>query len=109
MNFFGWLRRPIRQSAWIERYQREVASKVWTRALLACVESKGSIAHPRGPATFLDAVETSAGLYALHAVLATGRTGPLRTPAVAAFGCHSVEVVLMLVRGEDIEADADKA
>jgi len=109
MRLLSWIRRPFRPRSWVERYKREVTSKVWTRALLAWVESEDSVAHARGPATFRDAVETAAGLYALHAVLVTGRTGPLRTPAVAAFGCHSLEVVLMLVRGEGVEPDPDKA
>jgi len=110
MNLFGWMRRPARESSWLQRYEREVTNSIWTRALLAWVESKDSIARPRGPTTsFLDAVETAAGLYALHAVIATGRTGPLRTPAVGAFGCHALEIVLMLARTEGVEPDADKA
>ncbi len=109
MGVFSRILRPFRPSPWVERYQREVTGKVWTRALLAWVESADNVAHARGPATFLDAVQTAAGLYALHAVLVTGQTGPLRTPAVAAFGCHALEVVLMLVRGEGFEPDPDKA
>jgi len=109
LTWIRLIRRPFRPRSWVERYQQEVASKVWTRALLAWVESEDSVAPGRGPATFLEAVETAVGLYALHAVLVTGRTGPLRTPAVAAFGCHSLEVVLMLVRGEGVQPDSDKA
>ena len=109
MDLFSWIQRPFRPRSWVERYQREVTSKVWTRALLAWIESEDSVAHARGPATFLEAIETAAGLYALNTVLVTGRTGPLRTPAVAAFGCHSLEVVLMLVRSEDVQPDTDKA
>jgi hypothetical protein len=105
--WFVW--RAFHPHSWSAHYRREVAGKVWTRALLAWVESEGSIARPRGPATLREAVETAAGLYALQAVLVTGRTGPLRTPAVAAFGCHTLEVVLMLVRGEGIDSDPDQA
>jgi hypothetical protein len=105
MDLFTWIKRLFRPRSWVERYQQDVSSKLWTRALLAWVESEDSVAHAQGPATLLEAVETAAGLYALHAVLATGRTGPLRTPAVAAFGCHSLEVVLMLMRGEGVEPD----
>jgi hypothetical protein len=109
MTLFTWIRRPFRPRSWVERYQQEVASKMWTRALLAWVESKDSAAHARGPATFIEAVEFAAGLYGVHTVLVTGRTGPLRTPAVAAFGCHSLEVVLTLVRAEEVQPDSDKA
>ena len=104
MGLSSWIRRRFGPLSWHERYRREVTSTLWTRALLVWLESEASVARARGPATFLEAIETAAGLYALHAVLATGRTGPLRTPVVAAFGCHSLEVVLMLVRGEGIRA-----
>src|SRR5438094_3696218 len=64
MGVFSRILRPFRPSPWVERYQREVTGKVWTRALLAWVESADNVAHARGPATFLDAVQTAAGLYA---------------------------------------------
>jgi hypothetical protein len=110
MKLLGWIRlNRSPQSSWLERYEGDVTRKTWTRALLAWVESKDSIA-PRGTtASLQDAVETAAGLYALHAVIATGRTGPLRTPVVAAFGCHALEIVLALVGTEGVESDATKA
>lgn len=109
MGLFSWIRRRSHPQPWLERYQGEVGGKIWARALLAWVESSDSVAHPRGPVTFLEALETAAGLYALHTVMVTGRTGPLRTPAVAAFGCHALEVVVSLLRQEGTEPDIDEA
>ena len=40
MNLFRWFRQPSAQPSWLERYDAEVAGKIWTRALLTRVGSK---------------------------------------------------------------------